>query len=363
MVTRRTLLAGAATAAFAGRATAQAVPQGYPAAYADVIAKAKQEAKLAIYTSTDQSQGATLIEAFKAAYPGIAVEWNDMGTTSVFNRIISEAAAKQVGCDVAWSSAVDLQLSVAARQLAQVYVSPEAGKLPDWVKYKDMVYGTTLEPAAVLYNKRLLPAGMIPKSHAELTKILKDNKAQLDGKVCTYDPEKSGTGYMFSSHDLANVPGFWEMATAFGAAKGKVYGGSGTMREKVTSGEHVLAFDVIGSYATDWAKADPNLGVTYLADYVPAFSRAMLICKGAPHLNAAMLFTDFVLSPAGQTAMNASGLGSIRTDVPNTVNPDTLNTAVGGKLAPIALDDKLLAELDPKKRAEFFRNWKKAMQG
>jgi iron(III) transport system substrate-binding protein len=363
MLTRRTLLTAAATAAVAARAGAQSVPQGYPGGYADVIAKAKQEGKLAIYTSTDQSQGASLVEAFKAAYPGIAVEWNDMGTTSVFNRIISEAAAKQVGGDVAWSSAVDLQLSIAERQLAQVYVSPEAGKLPAWVKFKDMVYGTTLEPAAVLYNKRLLPAEMIPKTHADLTRILRENKAKLDGKVCTYDPEKSGTGYMFASHNMVHVPNFWEMATAFGAAKGKVYGGSGTMREKITSGEHVLGFDVIGSYANDWAKADANLGVAYLADYVPAFSRAMLICKGAPHPNAAMVFTDFVLSPAGQSAMNAAGLGSIRTDVPNTVNPETLDKTVGGKLSPIALDDKLLAELDPKKRAEFFRGWKKAMQG
>ncbi len=370
MFTRRHalgLLAGAATTVtLAPQARAQGAaqaPAGYPPAYAETIAKARQEAKLAIYTSTDQSQGAKLIDAFKAAHPGIAVEWNDMGTTSVFNRIISEAAAKQVGGDISWSSALDLQLSLVDRGLATTYRSPEAGKLPDWAIYKDAGYGSTLEPAAVLYNKRLLPPDLVPKSHADLLRILRDNKAKLDGKVATYDPEKSGTGYMFASDGVANVPQFWDLATAFGAAHGKVYGGSGTMREKVTSGEHVMAFDIIGSYAADWAKADANLGVSYLQDHVPAFTRVILIPKGAPHPAAATVFLDFVLSPAGQKAMGESGLGSIRTDVPGTENPETLGKIVGGKLSPIKLDAKLIEGLDAKKRAEFFRTWRKAMNG
>ena len=353
MFTRRSTLAALAAATLARSALAQT----------DTIAKARQEGKLAIYTSTDQSQGVKLIDAFKARYPGIAVEWNDMGTTAVFNRIISEAAAKQVGGDIAWSSAIDLQMSVVDRNLAAEYKTPEAQHLPPWAIYKNTGYGTSIEPAAVIYNKRLLPEALVPHSHDDLLRLLRDERAKLDGKVCTYDPEKSGIGYMFASDGLAHYPKYWELAAAFGAAHGKVYGGSGTMREKVVSGEHLMAFDVIGSYAQDWARQDPNLGVTYLADHVPAFSRVMLICKGAPHPAAAALFLDYVLSPDGQRAMGEGGLAAIRTDVSGTENPDTLGKLVGGKVVPIALDEKLIAGLDPKRRAEFFRNWRKAMAG
>jgi iron(III) transport system substrate-binding protein len=322
-----------------------------------VIAKAKAEGKVAIYTSTDLDQAQKLLDAFKAAYPGIELQWNDLGTTSVFNRLISEAAAKQVGCDIAWSSAVELQLTVVDRGLAEDYKSPEAGELPAWAIYRNAAYGTTIEPAAIVYNKRLLPAEMVPKSHADLLRILKENREKLDGKVATYDPEKSGTGYMFQTHDVENVPNYWDVLRAFGAAHGKVYGSSGSMREKVISGEHLLAFDVIGSYAVTWAATNNNLGYGFLQDYVPAFSRPMLIGKDAPHPSAARLFLDFALSPAGQKALSAGGLPGLRTDI------QAVTQMVGGKLAPVPLAAKTLEYADPKHRAEFFREWRKAMQG
>ena len=359
MLTRRgamTMVAGAATLA-GSRAWAQAGPS------ADKVNKAKAEGKVAIYTSTDLDQGQKLLDAFKAAYPGIDLQWNDLGTTSTFNRIISEAAAKQVGCDIAWSSAVELQLTAVDKGLAEEYKSPEAGKLPDWAVYKNAAYGTTIEPAAIVYNKRLLPAEMIPKTHADLLRILKDNRAKLDGKVATYDPEKSGTGYMFQTHDMENVPNYWELLTAFGAAHGKVYGSSGSMREKVISGEHLLAFDVVGSYAVAWSKGNDNVGHGFLSDYVPAFSRPMLIAKGAPHPNAAQLFLDFTLSPPGQKALSDGGLPGVRSDVPGAENLETVTKMVGGKLSPVPLSAKTLEYSDAKHRGEFFRQWRKAMQG
>ena len=369
MISRRSTVAALAGAALLGGRGAQAqptpgaVPAGYPAGYAEVVAKARAEGKLSIYTSTDLAQGQKLMDAYKAAYPGIAVEWNDQGTTAVFNRVISEAAARQMGGDIAWSSALDLQLSLVDRGLATPHRSPEADKLPPWAAYKDSAYGTSLEAASVIYNKRLLPAAQVPKDFTGLGQVLRENKAALEGKVATYDPEKSGVGFMFATNSLAHRPNFWEVMTAFGAAKGKVYGGSGSMREKVASGEHLMAFDVIGSYAVEWAKADPNIGVAYLADHVPGFARPMLITKGAPHPNAAQLFLDFTLSPPGQRAMTESGLSAIRTDVPGVPGADALNQQVGGKLLPIPLDAKLTEGLDPKKRAEFFRQWRRAMQG
>ena len=111
MITRRSTLAVFAAAVGAPRAFAQQPPPGYPADYADTVAKAKAEGKVAIYTSTDLGQAQKLLDGFKAAFPGIAPEWNDLGTTSAFNRVVSEAAAKQVGGDIAWTSALDLQLT------------------------------------------------------------------------------------------------------------------------------------------------------------------------------------------------------------------------------------------------------------
>ena len=352
--------AGALLASLCATVSAQSIPAGYPSDYAGLVDKAKKEGKVVIYTSTDSKQAQPLVDAFKAAYPGVNVEVNDLGTNGSYNRALSEAAANQVGSDIVWTSAMDLQMQLVQKNLAEAYKSPEAKSLPPWADYKDMMYGTTVEPAAILYNKKLFPAEWVPKTRADLIKLLVDHKDQLKGKVATFDPEKSGTGFFFSTADLRNTKTFWDLANAFGAADGKVYGSSGAMREKVVSGEHVMAFNVIGSYALEWAKENPNLGVAFTSDYTSAFSRVANISKNAPHPAAARLFLDFMLSQRGQKVLAQHGVPSIRADVEG-LNIAAIEKMVGGGLKPTAVDDQLLYYMQPMRRAEFFQHWKKAM--
>ncbi len=130
----------------------------------------------------------------------------------------------------------------------------------------------------------------------------------------------------------------------------------------MVSGENVLAFNVIGSYALQWVKESPNLGVAFGTDYTPAFSRLALIPNKAPHPNAAKVLLDFMLSKEGQTALAKGGMPSVRSDI-DGLNAKTLNEQVGGKVQPIKLDESLLDYLNPQKRVQFFRDWKAALSG
>jgi len=353
----------ALSAALAVPAFAQKLPAGYPADYSDLVAKAKKEGAVSIYSSTDSKQAQGLVDAFQATYPGIKVEFNDIGTNGAYNRVLSEAAAKQVGSDIVWTSAMDLQMILVDKGLADTYKSPEAQALPGSANFRDMLYGTSVEPAAVFYNKKLLPADWVPKTRSDLIKLMKDHKADLKGKVATMDPEKSGTGFFFATNDLRNTKDFWELAAAFGGTEGKVYGSSGAIREKVVSGEHVLSFNVIGSYALEWARENPNLGVAFMSDFSGAFARVAMITKGAPHPAAARLFLDFLLSDAGQKAMGAVGVPSIRTEGGGVLSMTALRQIVGPGLKPTPVDENLTYYMDPKRRAEFFQQWKKTMRG
>ena len=165
-------LAGLTMLTASAASLGQTAPAGYPSDYATLIASAKKEGKVVIYTSTDSKQAAPLVDAFKQTYPGIDVEVNDLGTNGSYNRAISEAAAKQVGSDLVWTSAMDLQMVMVEKGLADAYASPETKNLPTWGHYKDLLYGTTLEPSAILYNKKLFPAEWVPKSRAELMVFL-----------------------------------------------------------------------------------------------------------------------------------------------------------------------------------------------
>ncbi|MFE0756999.1 ABC transporter substrate-binding protein [Inquilinus sp. NPDC058860] len=357
------LCAAAALVIGFGAARAQDVPAGYPSDYGAMIEAAKSEGAVSIYTSTDGAQAQALLDAFTARYPSIKIEYNDLGTNGTYNRVISEAAAGQVGADIVWSSAMDLQMMLAADGYTDSYASPEAKSLPDWAKYKDTLYSTTVEPIGMIYNTKALAESSVPKTRADLIQFLIDNKDKLQGRIASFDPEKSGSGFLHHTNDARATTTFWDLAKAFGVIGGRTYSSSGSMKETVVSGENVLAFNIIGSYALDWVKQSPNLGVAFGTDYTAAFSRVATIAKDAPHPNAAKLFLDFLLSREGQNALAASGLPSVRTDVDKGFNLATLNERVGGNLKPIGLDEGLLEFMKPQNRVDFLNRWKAALAG
>src|SRR5436305_1225006 len=80
----------------------------------------------------------------------------------MYNRFTSETAAGADSADLMWSSAMDLQMKLVSDGQAMTYASPEASALPATAVYQNQAFGTTLEPFAFIYNKRLLPDDAVP---------------------------------------------------------------------------------------------------------------------------------------------------------------------------------------------------------
>jgi iron(III) transport system substrate-binding protein len=338
---------------------AQTAPAGYPADYAQTIAAAKKEGKVVIYSALDTKAAQPLIKDFNALYPEIKVEYNDMNSTEMYNRFIAEAASGQGSADVMWSSAMDLQIKLVDDGQAMTYKSPEAPKLPSWAVYKDQAYGTTYEPAVFIYNKRLVTGDEIPQDHAAFAKLINTKTDKFRGKVTTYDIEKSGVGFMFVVQDTKYFPGMQDLERGFGATSYRVYGSTGNMLEKVSSGEHLLGYNVLGSYALVRAKKDPNLGVVLPKDYTLVLSRVMFIGKQAKNPNAAKVWTDYILSVRGQKLIGSDvELFSVRSDVDAEHTAATLNRQLGANVKPIPLSAEIVGYLDQKKRLDFLSAWK-----
>ncbi len=337
---------------------AEPLPAGYPADYATTIANARKEGKVTIYAATDTAAANPLIRDFEALYPGVKVEYNDMNTTELYNRVISEKAAGGTSADVLWSSSMDLQIKLVNDGFALAYKSPEVPKLPDWAVWKSEAYGTTYEPIVFVYNKRLLKADEIPHSHAEMAKLLHDKADRFKGKVTSYDIEKSGVGFLLITQDSKTNPAFWEFAKALGEASPRYQSSSGTMMERIGSGENLIGYNVFGSYAMLRAKKDPGIGIVLPTDYTLVMSRVMFISKTAKSPNAAKLWLDYILSARGQTIIaNQSELGSIRADVQGELTAGSLAKTLGNTLKPIAVGPSLLTFLDQAKRLEFIKKW------
>lgn len=342
-------------------ALAAAPPTGYPADYQKLIDAGRKEGKVVVYATTDTKSADPIIKDFEALYPGIKVEYNDLNSTELYNRFIGEAAAGGGTGDVTWSSSMDLQMKLTLDGNALTYKSPEAKHLPVWANWKDMAYGTTYEPISILYNKRLLKDDEIPRSHADLARVLANPK--LKGKVVTYDPERSGVGFSYLTQDLKNNPkGFWDMAGALGKAGVKVYTSTGAMMEKVSSGEALLGYNIIGSYAFLKAKKDPSIGYLYPSDYTVVMSRVMFISKHAKSPNAAKLWVDYILSARGQQVISdKADLFAIRADIKGETTLANLAKLLGSGAKPIPIGQDTIEFLDPKKRLDFLKKWQQAL--
>ncbi len=338
-------------------------PTAYPAESREVVAAAQKEGRLVIYSSTDSPSAEPLLQDFKSLYPFLQVEYNDLNTTEIYNRFVAEAAASAGTADLLWSSAMDLQLQLVRNGNAQVYASSEIPELPKWAVWQNQAYGTTLEPVTFTYNKRLLPQDALPQSHADLIRLVNEKTALFNGKVATFDPEKSGLGFLLMTQDLKVFPGFWDLAKALGSAGVKVYTSTGAMLERVSSGEHILAYNIIGSYGLLRQKKDPAIGLVFPRDYTLAFSRIAFISKAARHPNAAKLFLDFLLSQRGQGIMaNRSLIYSIRHDVEGQATAANLTKEMGKALKPIEVGPDVLAYLDKARRLDFLKRWQEALK-
>ena len=354
-------LAALALTPMIGRAQA---PAGYPANYADTVAAAKKEGKVVVYSTTDTAAATSLINDFKALYPGISVEYNDMNSTELYNRFISERAAGGGSADVLWSSSMDLQVKLVSEGSAMAYDSPEIPQLPAWSVWKNQAYGTTYEPIAIVYNKRLLSGDEVPQSHADMLRVFTQKADKLKGKVTTYDIEKSGVGFMLITQDSHHNPKFNDFARALGSVGPRFQSSSGTMMERISSGENLLGFNIFSSYALLRAKKDPGIGVVYPKDYTMVMSRVTFVSKTARNPNAAKLWLDYVLSKRGQTIIaNQAELGSIRADVEGDQTLSGLTRQLGAALRPIPVGPELLTYLDQTKRLEFIKQWQAAIKG
>jgi iron(III) transport system substrate-binding protein len=135
------------------------------------------------------------------------------------------------------------------------------------------------------------------------------------------------------------------------------------MLEKVSSGEHLLGYNVLGSYALVRSKKDPNLGVVLPKDFTLVLSRVLFIGKQAKNPNAAKLWTDYILSTRGQKLIGSDvELFSVRSDVDAEYTAASLTKQLGANVAkPIPVSSEIVAYLDPKKRLDFLAAWKTAL--
>lgn len=322
-----------------------------------------EKQQLVIHSATDEQAMRPALLDFQQLYPEVSIEYLDLGTLPLMQRFLADAE-QQKTADIIISSAMDLQIKLINDGNALTHDSETARALPTWTQWRKQAFSFTYEPIVMVYNKRLLAADKIPQSRLELISLLRDQSAYFQGKVGTYDIERSGLGYLLASQDAQQASTWGRLTENFSQINFKGYANTQEMLDAVRSGELLIAYNVLGSYAQLETNKHPDLAIIFPSDYTLVVSRVAFISKYAPNPAIAHHFMDYLLSQRGQQLLaEQARLYSLHPDISGEATYQGIQKLSRERvpLKVIKLSPALLTYQDQLKKRSFLEEWQKLL--
>lgn len=314
-------------------------------------------ATLLMHGTADIAAMGPVIKGFQNQHPEIEVRYRLYETVPLYQEAVVASSDKPVA-DLLISSAMDLQVKLANDGHLQKGAIVTRG-LPDWATWRDEIFGFTLEPAVIVYNKDALHNDEVPRSHQDLIRLLERSPERFRGKVATYDIGVSGVGYLFATTESTLSANFWRLAHALGVANAQLFCCTQDMLDSVIHGDTLIAYDVLGSYALRQTELQHRIGIVVPEDFVVAVSRTIVIPRGARRPDLARIFLDYVLSEAGQSIVaDAFGLSIVGAGTDREQMRVRFLTEKPGLLSFPPLGLPALAYLDVVRREQFVKTWR-----
>jgi ABC-type Fe3+ transport system substrate-binding protein len=285
------LIAALLLALAAGAALAQ-----HPATYegsdrdARLVAGAKKEAELVMYTSGQAEDFNVLAKAFQQKY-GVKVTMWRAGSENVLQRAVTEARGGRFAVDVVETNGPELEM-LQREGLEQAVKSPHladiipAAKQPhgEWV-------GTRLNVYALAYNTKAVKKDELPKRYEDLADPRWKGRLGIEQDDSEW---LAGLATQFGEAHIVQV--FRDIVQKNGISVRK---GHTLLTQLVASGEVPLALTVY-NYKAEQLK---NKGAPidwFVIGKAVARPNGVAVMKRAPHPNAAVLWYDFELSEDAQ---------------------------------------------------------------
>jgi iron(III) transport system substrate-binding protein len=283
---------------------------------ADLLAAARKEGKVVLYTANFLDTEQTVSKRFAERFPGIQIEIVRAPTGALITRIKTEAAANRIIADV-----IDISDRVQARtmiELFALYAPPNAADYPQIARTGDRLWPRSGNAWTITYNSALVTDP--PKSWADLTKP-EFGKQRLGQTVVA-----AGGGPFNRAMFERKVLGedYW---TKQAALKPTLYPSQAQMVDAMIRGDIAIA-PLVTNLAIPLAAQGAPLRWFFAPEGVPVTVFCAGIAKGAAHPNAARLFLDWALSTEGQALMVELGSFSAlaRAPMPEGVDAAAIKT-------------------------------------
>jgi iron(III) transport system substrate-binding protein len=272
-----------------------------------LVAGAKQEGELMLYSSSGLEEVRAVTKQFAAKYPFVNTRFMRKGGSQLFDVAQLEFKGGKRIVDVYWAGHSTLGPMIKSNKLMLArYLSPERGSISEEFKDKEGYWTATRTSVAIFaYHSGKVPKDKVPKGFPDLLDPFWKGKLAVDtnpGRFTAIVAERMG----------------WDKAKEYHERLGqqdlKIHRGRTARVQLILAGEVLGSLDInadnivdmqIQKAPLDYAMLDPTLlSLTSVA--LPSQS---------PHPHAAVLFYDFLISREGQELLAKERNVPVREDV------------------------------------------------
>jgi iron(III) transport system substrate-binding protein len=272
----------------------------------ELIAAARREGKIALYSGLDLPLSEKLAKGFEAKYPGIAVRVERTGAERVFQRIGQEYSSNIHAVDVVNSSDAAHFIVWKRDGILAPYVPEDVAKFyPAEHKDPDGQFASfRVWLSIIAYNTNLVKAEDAPKSFADLL------DPKWKGKIVKAHPGYSGT-IMTATYQMQRDLG-WTWFEQLAKQNIMQVQSSADPPKKLDLGERAVMADGNEYNIFQMKEAGRPVEPVYATEGSPLIIGPNGVFKDAPNPNAARLFQSFSLSrEAQQLIIDVGGLRSV----------------------------------------------------
>ncbi len=254
-----------------------------------IVAAAKKEATLTLYTTFAEKDIAPLVGPFEKKYGIKVIVWR-AGTDKVLQRTLAEYSAKRYEVDVVHFGTPEMEALHREKVLQPVASPHHADLVPGSIPAHREWAATLLSVWVQAYNTEKVRKEDLPKTYAELLGPKWKDKIGIEAKNLDWFAE---TVLGMGGEDKGLE--FWRELVAKNGIS--VRQGHTLLNNMVVSGEVPLALTVY-NYMPEQAKKRGAPIDWFVIEPAIARTNGVGIAKRAPHPAAALLFYDYWLSEA-----------------------------------------------------------------
>jgi ABC-type Fe3+ transport system substrate-binding protein len=252
---------------------------------------AKKEGKFVLYSGQSRDDLNVLAARFHEQYPGIEIESFEQQGEDSASKLTSEANAGVHTTDII-DTEQNTIYQLAQLNLLATYTPPAASSFDSRLK-KPWFTGHRVQIKPITYNTQQVPKAQAPQNYDALL------EQRWNGKLCAEASEVSVFADMLQQMGRDQGIAYWKQLTANGL---RFVNGQTNLVESVIAGDctiavaanvHNVANAMDKGAPVAWVKTDP-----LYANY-----GALGVLDRAPHPYAARLWTNYVLSDAGQQSV------------------------------------------------------------